>query len=235
MIGCAAPIVPLDQRPALLVLPLNFDEATPDEMLRGLDILAEAIVDYVHADGSFRCERVDFDEVVAAWPAALHAVGGPNGQSGGFEPELLEAARSVLVRRIAADREIEAVVVPTLVIKEGVFTSKGNQVKWDGVYRRPPMGPGFTVPRQRWAFTGKISVTSIWASLYSRDGRLRASASGGLEVTKRMDFVRRDPKVSETRHYVQWVDRRDLFQDPVKIEKAVELSIAPILAHATDR
>lgn len=243
LLSCASRQLPLEQRPPLLVLPLNFDWNTPAQLQPGLEVLTDPIVAYAQAEG-FRCQRVRLSTVVERWSAVLKETGGLLDESGSMDPSRLEVARGALVRALVAEAGSAgdgapppvAVLVPSLVTREAPFTSRGTTVHWDGVYRKPPMRSVMDFRREKLLFTGSLTATSLWASLYAPDGELLESAYGGLEVAMRLDWLDRKGHLygKITYHYT-WVERDDLFQDPENITNAVEMALEPVLERAPER
>ena len=228
-VGCARPEVPLEQRPRLLLLPANFDYKTPDAMIRGLEVVVDAMERHATEEGLV-CLRIDLDSVVEHWEPSIREVGGLVADDGSFDPARLEAARGELVRRLVADHPAEGGLLPTIELKRARYNSKGTRAVWDDVSRPPRLvGSSKTFKRRDLSFRGTVPVTSLWGSLYDPAGQLLESRRGGLELVQRMEVRERKQEVHRDVYYYEWVDRDDLFRDSSIVEHAVELVMDPIL------
>jgi hypothetical protein len=228
-LGCATgPVEPPPDAPLVLSLPVNFDHTTPDLLQAGFEPLSLAVVDYVRQQG-LRCETVALASVLEVWPSAIEAVGGLAGADGLFDPSRLDAARGVLAERLSHDRDVAAVVVPTVLVDRAVFGSQGKQLRWDSVRRTVPLRREDSFRRDLMIFRGDVPVTSLWASLYAADGTLLGSGRGGLEVVQRPDIVGQTRTTRRTVYHYEWTDREDLFQDPDILAGAAELALEDLV------
>lgn len=228
--GCAGGAAYMDEAaPAatevrtVLVVPMNFDATPPVHLVEGVERLEGAITAYL-ATGGREVARAGLPEVMREW-GSIAPASGLASEEGALREEQLESARDQLVQRLLAWHPVDAVAMPTLLIREGWFS--GNALRWDGAYRPVSIKyeRGSLMEVQR--ISGKGHGTSLRMVLYGRDGSKFFDRYAGLEPILRYTMG----GFGSTRGgRIESYTRDDLFQDPAILEEAVALSFSPWIA-----
>ncbi len=208
----------------LLVAPMNFDSALPDHLLEAAELAHRGVIAYL-GDAGRNVATVRLSEIGPVWKLSARSVGGIADGGGRPDMERWEAALGELARRLAATRELDAVVLPSLIIRAARY--HGTRVLWDGVSRGQGIdfseGPEGFRPEK---MTGNVEALSLWLRVFSASGEKIFENFGGLEPLTR-------PKVVGRRFYVE--PRGDLLMDSAVLRDGIGVAFAPYLPEpATD-
>jgi hypothetical protein len=217
-------------RTPVLVPPLNFDSPPDEHLIEGLTLLRAELVKQLEEEG-FVVASVSLAAAIEDWRRAVDEVGGLRiSDESDALPEQVQAARGAMARRLLTDRAERVVLFPSFVVRRA--RTWKTSATWDGVSQKVRIPPGLGISRDKLRLSGGILASSLLTSAYSPNGSLLEEAYGGIELLTRIQPRGIDLKYFEHKRvsYFDWVDRDDLFEDPDRIEEAVELSLEPVLA-----
>jgi hypothetical protein len=212
----------------VLLLPMNFDATPPTELARGVEVLDRKLHSYLVGTGR-RVSRPALVEVMREWQQLASEVGGFVNDDDKTEVEWdrVEQARCELARRLAIDRLVDAILMPTLLIRQGWYS--GIKLRWDGVSRRVPveLEPGSFMETQ--SIGGEGMGTSLRVTAYTTEGKKFFERFAGLEPIDRFEM---GGFGTARGAYVRSYRRTDLFRDAELLEEAIAAGFSPLIAPA---
>ncbi len=133
----------------------------------------------------------------------------------GQNPRKIAQAMVRTLDELEAGFDLDAVLVPSVVVAEAVFAS--GVAAWDGA--RQPIKSGGAM-KNFWAGSpeGTLGALSLTVTLVSPHGNTYFTNSGGIEVLSKL----------EGKEFVL-VPRSELFTDQERIDQAVTLALKPLL------
>lgn len=222
-LGCARPYYlapdapPGSELSTLLVLPLNFERTPPDTWTDGLERLSEQLRAYLSSTGR-HVERVELSEVLPVWQEAVDSVGGLLGPGARFDAARYEAARTQLARRLASGRDVDAVVLPSVLSRIAQADGRSH-LRWDGVVRRIPLEAGDPEIEPP-GLAGSFEASSLRVSVFDPWGERLFERVRGLEPLESVRF-------DGTR--LRYAERSDLFRDEALLQEEVRLVFEPLI------
>jgi hypothetical protein len=149
------------------------------------------------------------------WDRIVASMGGISDSLGtGHDPRKMAQAMSQTLDELDAGFDLDAVLVPRIVVVEAVFAS--GRAAWDGATQSVRVGgavKGFFSGSPE----GTLGALSLSVALTSPHGRTLFAHAGGIEVLSKI----------EGKTFVP-VSRAELFTDQERIEKSVDLALRPL-------
>ena len=198
------------------LFPLNVVVAIPIDLEEGVERVAAELERYLEAHGK-AVSTLTLHEARQAWlenASALKAAVGESQMS-------FEGAASLLARRLHAERDFDALVIPWIALR--AVRARGKSVKWDGVERTVPLSEDSDRKagwfQHRWS---QIPAPSLQVVVMAPDGRELFQGVGGLDLPYEMTI-----DVSEDDVDVH--PRPDLFADPRTRREGIAIAFDPCL------
>ena len=115
--------------------------------------------------------------------------------------------------------------MPRIVYRNGEL--RGRTAKWDGVRERV-ISENLTkevVPH----FNNTTTCVSLWIRVFDLTGALVHEGYGGIGISWKFVTQQRDSMTSMTTNlfHMQEIERDDLFDDPSKLARAIQIAMDP--------
>lgn len=177
--GCAplntheAPARSASRAKRVAVLVPNLFVSAPPELSAATDRALGQITRYLAAQGRER-QVIEALEGRSLWLASTAEAEQSDSESRDFY-----GAMKIFARKLGAARAFDALVVPSLVYREGQLANR--VVKWDGVVRRLPAVGEESKPVPL-SFEGSVPVVSLHLMVFGADGERIFEGYGGVDL-----------------------------------------------------
>ncbi len=166
-----------------LVLPLNLAVPVPEGLEGSTDDIFSAIAGYLRHRGN-SIETISPTAAREKWRSSIAEV-----EASGAPKRDFETAMRVFIERDRKSRSFDAVIVPSLVLRETEIRKR--QVKWDGVIRRYTVVNLSDEAKKKKisdAISPEFSGVSLHVTVFNSDGELIFQAYGGLDLAHDLDM-----------------------------------------------
>jgi len=208
----------------LLVLPLNVTAVMAPELRSASPAVWNELTAYLTDQGK-QLKTVNATVARQLWLTSIKKVrAGEKGAQAGFGD-----AAAVFVRELARHAEFDAVVSPSLFLREAEIS--GRQARWDGV-ARPVEFDAHSLEAETVApgasFEGRAPAASLHVVVLDPEGVTLQERLRGLELLVRVRVRAPRPDLPPDR-LVEYVKRTDLFSDRKSLRSDIAEALAPFL------
>jgi hypothetical protein len=202
----------------LVILPLNIAAVMPTELEASSPVVWKELEVYLRAQGK-ELKTLSFRNARQLWLSSIGAARAADARAG-FD----DAAR-VLVGKLAQLVDFDAVIVPSLYLREAPIA--GRSASWDAV-ERPLAIEGMERLRADLRLEGLAPGASLLVALFDALGEKLHDGIGGLDLLVVARVVRTRASAPDA-ITLQFTTRTELFASRENVQEGIATALAPFL------
>jgi hypothetical protein len=209
---------------SLLILPLNVPAVMAPELEAARPVVWEELEIYLRAQGK-ELRTVSFATARQLWLGAVRRV--RDAEKGVKTKTGFDDAARALVLELARHAEFEAVIVPSLFVREAQIS--GASARWDGVERPLEFeirGPGAGSAAAPPAVEGLAPAASLHAVVLDAQGNKLQEELRGLDL---LVAVRVSESSSTSERKFELATRADPLANRAHVRESIALALEPFL------
>jgi len=206
----------------IVVFPLNIVLALPTELDSSTEMVSDALVEHIKAQGK-TVQQLDFRDARALWIRATQIV------SESHRAKNFENAAEVLVQLNGKKTEFDALIIPSLFLQHTRLKSPraGLTAHWDGAIQRVEW-VGTPANDTKEPRVHSLEGASILIYVFDREGRQLLEKRTGIELIQHFEI---ETKKRQGRDLKTWelTDDVPAIGDRARVQAAMAHALSPFL------